>query len=326
MSEASWQGSPKVFPRRNILPEQLTKFSVSDASNFKLCPRSFLYRKVEGYEPFTTANHLTLGIQYDKLLETYDIRGFDAAFFEISYIFPDPHEAAEAEIILKAYHAYVKDDPLPPIADRGNQHGFGVDTDGVRITGYLDKLSVKTISGMEQYVVTERKTTSESIEENSVYWNRLDLDPQIRSYVWYLRSRGLQAGWVCYEVIRKLSSSYTPKLGKKKDIPIDQYRSLLAALNYNKTLVARKWVYVDVEATKEFEQEHKTVFSQFKTLHEATAAAKQAAYKLEDYATLWPKHEQSCDAYGGCPYGPICKKQTTFDNAQFLKKEGRFAC
>ncbi len=307
------------------MPE-LTKFSVSDSNTFKLCPRSFLYRKVEGYEPFQTSHHLELGIQYDKLLETYDIGGFEKAFFEITYIFPDSHEAAEAEILLKAYHEVVKDDPLPPVADRGNQHGFGVDCGEVRITGYLDKLSTKTLSGIEQHVVVERKTTSESIEENSYYWKRLDLDPQIRSYVWYLRSRGLTAGWVCYEVIRKLSSSYTPKLGKKKDIPIDQYRSLLAGLNYNKTLVARRWIYIDLEATREFEQEHKTVFSQFHTLREATVEAKAQGYALSDYSTLWPKHEQSCDAYGGCPYGPVCKKQTTFDNAQFIKKEGRFAC
>lgn len=305
---------------------KLTKFSVSDANTFKLCPRSFLYRKVEGYEPFTTASHLELGIQYDKLLEAYDMRGFETAFFEIPFIFPDPWEAADAEILLKAYHEVVKNDPLPPVADRGNQHGFGVDVGEVRITGYLDKLSSKVINGIEQHVVVERKTTSEAIEENSAYWSRLDLDPQIRSYVWYLRSQNLQAGWVCYEVLRKLSSSYTPKLANKRNYPIDQYRSLLAGLPFTKTLVARKWIYVDAEMTKEFESEHQTVYSQFNTLFEATRVAKAQGYALEDIQTLWPKHEQSCSAYGGCPYAGICKKQTTFDNAQFLKKEGRFIC
>ncbi len=302
----------------------LTKFSVSDANNFKLCPRSFLYRKLEGYEPAITAPHLELGIAYDKLLEVYDTKGFDGAVFEVPFIFKDAHDSAEAEIILKAYHEEVKNDPLPPVEDRGNQHGFGVDLEEFRVTGYLDKLSRKVINGIDQYVVVERKTTSESIEENSYYWKRLDLDPQIRSYVWYLRKQNRQAGWVCYEVIRKLSSTYSAKLNKKREIPIDQYRSLLAGLRYEKTLVARRWIYVDVDMSTEFEQEHSTVYTQFKTLREATEAAQKQGYALEDYKTLWPKHEQSCDSYGGCVYQGICKKQTTFENGQFIKKEGRY--
>jgi hypothetical protein len=174
--------------------------------------------------------------------------------------------------------------------------------------------------------VTERKTTSEAIEPNSSYWKKLDLDPQIRAYVWYLRQNNLQAGWVCYEVIRKLSASVWAKLGKKREIPIDQYRSLLQTMPKEKTLVARRWIYVDADMSQEFENEHQTVFSQFNNSLKATKAAYQEGYGIEEVCTVWPKHEMSCDAYGGCPFLSICKRETLLSNPTFTKKEGRFNC
>ena len=304
----------------------MTKFSVSDASLYKLCPRRFFFSKVEGYDTSETPNHLLLGIAYDKLLEVWDVSGIDVARAEIGHLFKDPHEAADAEILLEIYNKEANDDKLPPVPERGNQHGFGVDLGDLRLTGYLDKLSHKKISGVDQFVVVERKTTSEAIEENSAYWNKLDLDPQIRSYVWYLRQSGRQAGWVCYEVIRKLSSAVWAKLAKKKEIPIDQYRSLLQSMPQGKTLVARRWFYVDADMTQEFENEHQTVFAQFKGAWKTTKEAYQAGYGQDEVITVWPKHEQSCDAFGGCPFQSVCKKQTTFSNPLFTKKEGRFSC
>ncbi len=303
-----------------------TKFSVSDASLFKLCPRRMFYSKVEGYEETAPPNHLFLGMKYDKLLEVMDKEGMSVAFEKITEIFDDEHEAAEAQVILGHYAETFGDQIIPPVGFNGNQHGFGIDLGDVRVTGYLDKLAFVPVNGVDQHVVVERKTTSESIEENSTYWKKLDLDPQIRSYVWYLRQKGLTAGWVCYEVIRKLGSSYHPKLANKQNIPIDQYRSLLASLDYKKTLVARKWFYVDTDMTQEFENEHQTVFAQFKTAWEATKAAYDAEYGPEEAKTVWPKHEQSCDSYGGCPFVGVCQNKVQLPNSQFVKKEGRFSC
>lgn len=297
----------------------LTKFSVSDSSSFKLCPRQFYYRKVLGWEPAETPDYLGLGIAYDKLLEILDTRGPVAAADAIPEVFPQEHDAADAEIILMKYLSGVyKEDPLTPCLG-GNQHGFGVETPSCRITGYIDKLHIRNI---DEYVVVERKTTTEPIEERSAFWERLDLDPQIRSYVWYLRKRGLKAGWVCYEVIRKLNSAINPKLAKKREIPIDQYRSLLRSINLDKkTLVARKWFYVSEEMTNEFEIEQESVFEVFQRNMDKSKIAEEAGFDPE---MLWPKHERSCDAYGGCPYAPICKRQTTFASSQWVRKEGRY--
>jgi PD-(D/E)XK nuclease superfamily len=303
-----------------------TKFSVSDANLYKLCPRRMFYEKVEGYGPSVEPNHLKLGKAYDSLLEAWDKKGLFGAQLDIPQLFEDEHEAAEAEILLALYDEACKEDKLPPIENQGSQHGFGIDIGELRLTGYLDKLAYKEMSGVPQHIVVERKTTSEPIEENSAYWNKLDLDPQIRSYVLYLRKSGMRGGWVCYEVIRKLSSVVWSKLANKKQIPIDQYRSLLQSMPKGKTLVARKWFYVSDDMTQEFENEHQTVFAQFNGAWKMTSQAYKDGHTLEEVKTVWPKHEQSCNSYGGCPFKAICKNQTTLANVQFTQKEGRFSC
>lgn len=319
MSGLSLWASRKALAKK----VSLTKFSVSDSSNYKLCPRQFYYRKVLGWEPAERPKHLDLGIAYDKLLEILDTKGPDVATSSIASLFSDEHDAAEAEVILAYYLGTVyREDPLVP-CEGGNQHGFGIDTGACRITGYIDKLHKRNISGVDEYVVVERKTTTEPIEQNSLYWNRLDLDPQIRSYVWYLRKRGWKAGWVCYEVIRKLNSAIDRKLVKKKEIPIDQYRSLLHGINYSKkTLVARKWIYISEEMTNEFEVEQESVFTSYQSTMDRSQVAKEVGFDPE---MLWVKHERSCDAYGGCEYAPICKRQVTFESSgAFVQGEKRF--
>ena len=294
------------------------KWSVSDASEFKLCPRKFYYRKVLGWEPLETPKHLILGNQYDKMLETWDKEGCDKALEKVESLFTVAHDAEDAKVILKKYHETFKDDPLPPV-ENGNQHGFGILKGEIKTTGYLDKLSEKEISGVLQKVVVERKTTSEPIEENSAYWERLDLDPQIRCYVAYLKHRGWPCGWVCYEVIRKLSSTYHASLSKKYSIPIDQYRSLLAQLKLNKTLVARKWIYVSQEMVEEFEAEHVQTYQMFKVVMDNLP--KEEALIERDFV----KHEKSCNAFGECEFTGVCKKQCKIEDlGKFKKGEPRF--
>ena len=301
----------------------IEKFSVSDANTFKQCPRKFYYSKVLGYESAVVPKHFVLGNAYDKMLEVYDKLGFEEAFVQIDGIFKNSHDSAEAEVILKIYHEKYKDSRLPPftIAGReGNQHGFGVALDKVWVTGYIDKVSMGDVGANEgQLIIVERKTTSEPIEAGSAYWDKLDLDPQIRAYVWYASKLHAQTGWVCYEVIRKLSSSYDRKLAKKYDVPIDEYRSLLATLKYDKVLVDRRWFFVDKAMTQEFEEEHLTVWE--------TANTPFLKGKEHEPGS-WPKHEGACKDFGGCQFAPICKRERSFEsmveNGVLTQEKGRF--
>ena len=294
------------------------KWSVSDSSEWKLCPRKFYYKKVLGYEPLETPKHFVLGNQYDSLLEFWDKHGYEKAVAQIPAIFTEDHDAEDAKLILSVFNKKFKDEPLPPVKD-GNQVGFGIERNGIRVTGYLDKLTQKEISGESQFVVVERKTTSDPIEETSVYWDRLDLDPQIRCYVSFLKSKGWPSGWVCYEVIRKLSSNYHASLSNKYSIPIDQYRSLLSQLKLNKTLVARKWIYVSQEMVDEFDAEHFQTYQMFNVVKENLA--KEEESRERDFV----KHEKSCNAFGKCDFLEVCKKQCRLgDLNKFKKGEPRF--
>ena len=53
--------------------------------------------------------------------------------------------------------------------------------------------------------VLEHKTTSDSLDPDSDYWRRLQLDHQITLYVWAARQLGYQIETVLYDVIRKPS-------------------------------------------------------------------------------------------------------------------------
>lgn len=313
----------------------MVKFSVSDASLFKLCPRRFLYEKVEGYNLVEEANHLKLGKAYDKLLEVWDennVAGkpFEETFAQIPELFEDAHEAAEAEVLLKVYNEKFKNEPLLPI-EKGNQYGFGVELGteaaSFRLTGYLDKVTTRaSLDGSVSYVVVERKTTAEPIEANSAYWDKLDLDPQIRAYVFALRKQGYKAGWVCYEVVRKLGSTVWNKLKNKREMSPDEYRSLLASMPLDKTLVERRWFYVTTEMAEEFEQEHQATWSVVNLLLGETTKYYKEGYSATDIKGIWPKSEQSCKSYGGCPFIGVCKSQINLNHSQFTKKEGRFSC
>lgn len=294
----------------------IRKWSTSDSSLFKLCPRKFFYSKVLGYDLAQTPNYLKLGRAYDDLTAVYDARGKLAAWEAVEKLFMDEHERCEAYVLLKKFFEVNDADPLPPAelqGKPGNQVGFGIDVgNGLRFTGFLDKLSRTEDRG---YVVVERKTTSDAIEENSEYWKKLPLDPQIRSYVWFLRQKGLTAGWVCYEVIRKLGSSYNKKLAKKKENTVEEYKNILNNLPYEKTLVARKWIYLDVNATDEWMIEQRILHS--------IAEETLQNFPVEEY--MWIKHEQACDAYGGCPFRGVCAKEVSLEGcSELTKTKGRF--
>ena len=51
--------------------------------------------------------------------------------------------------------------------------------------------------------VLEHKTTSDSIDPESNYWPRLVMDTQITKYLLSLRSRGIDANSVVYDVVKK---------------------------------------------------------------------------------------------------------------------------
>lgn len=297
----------------------MEKLSVSSASLFKSCPRLYYFKEVLGFEPAVKPAWLDAGNAYDKLLENYDLGGLQGAIEAIPDLFPNPYTQVDAKYILAHYHSAFADNPLPPVPG-GNQVGFGVVYRGneitgpceFKVTGYIDKVHQRD----DELMVVERKTTSESIEENSPYWQKLPLDSQIRSYVWYLRSQGNNCGWVTYEVIRKLSTTVNKAFDKK--CSLDDYVARLSQHQEKKTLVARKLIYISEDMTDDWITDHTNVYLQIQACKAKQKEIGSAGY---DGSYAWVKHEGSCGNYGGCAFRSVDEGKITLEQGDFRKSE-----
>lgn len=303
-----------------------------------MCPRLYYYKHIQGWEPVNKAAWLTKGNAYDKLLENWDVLGFEEALKTIPELFGNGTSAVDAEYILRLYDAKFKDNPLRPVTfnnKAGNQLGFGVDFTGnevtgpveVRITGYLDKLS----STEGELEVVERKTTSDEIEEKrkakdssaiepqSAFWDKWDMDPQTKAYVWYLRSMGGKAGWVTVEAIRKPSGTVNKAF--KHDCPVDEYRVRVMSHEEKKTLVARHRFYVSEDASDEFIVDHVNTLHMINGCKTRQAAVEENGF---DGQYAWTKNQDSCGNYGGCAHKAVCLGNCTHSNSGDFKKSDKW--
>ncbi len=303
----------------------LSKFSISPANTFKLCPKKFFLEYIEGYDKSIKPPWLKLGDAYDQALAALDVCpdweiGSTAALLKASE-FLDGNEYIDFNFILMYYYKpFYEKNKFAPVFG-GNQLGFGEPAYGGadwKITGYIDKVSEQVIDGQSCHVVVERKTTTEPIEENSAYWDKLGLDPQIRSYVWYLKQMGFKSGWVSYEVIRKINSTLVS--GLDRSLVGKAYWDHLVAwydrLGHKKTLVANKMFYVTEDMCAEFVEEHAMTRGMVLETAKASEAMKEAGFNPE---SAWVKHEQSCKSYGGCHFLPYCQRSIDLSNPVFSK-------
>lgn len=314
----------------------MKKFSVSEANDFKACPRLYYYKHIQGWELINKPSWLSKGSAYDKLLENWDILGFEEALKTISELFSNAFDAVDAEYILRIYNDKFKDKPLRPVTfdnKAGNQLGFGIDFQGnevtgpveVRVTGYLDKLT----STEGELEVVERKTTSDEIEEKrkakdsgsiepaSPFWDKWDMDPQTKNYVWYLRIMGGRAGWVTVEAVRKPSATVNKVF--KRDCSVEEYRARVFAHEEKKTLVARHRFFVSEDESEEFIVDHINTLHMINGCKVRQVEVESAGYEGQ-YA--WTKNQDSCVNYGGCPHKDVCKGATTHElSGRFVKSE-----
>ncbi len=295
---------------------ELKKLSISPVNTFKACPRKFYYEYVQGYEIAVKPKHLFIGDAYDKLLGRNDTDGAEATLIYAAELLSGKDLIDFEYIFMHHYVPFYEQQKHKAVAG-GNQYGFGEPAyEGAdwKITGYLDRLVTKDIHGSDEYVVEERKTTKDAIEEHSEYWKRLALDPQIRSYVWAVKSKGLKAGWVHYVAVRKITTKVWPSMDKS--LSDDDYRDKLYAwgAKNRKILVASKDFYVSEAMVTEFAEEHIMCRGMILDTDAAQEKLKEAGFNPE---SAWIKHEKSCDDYGGCPFLGVCQHHIGLDNAMY---------
>jgi hypothetical protein len=199
----------------------------------------------------------------------------------------------------------------------------------------------KIITYNGRTLLMEHKTTSDSIEPESDYWQKLRLDNQISMYYAACQSEGIDVAGCLYDVIRKpaLSPKQIPLLdenGIKVVNDSNGNRVLLAngkprqtgdtALGY--TLVTRQetprefaerltadvasrpaYYFARREIPRldadivEFQQE---LWQTAQLVLDRQNAAKKLESKGINPACAWPRNSHSCMTYGKCQYFDIC--------------------
>jgi hypothetical protein len=185
--------------------------------------------------------------EYDfRYLRRFDRVGSDRETLEVGSCWHDAHEAASRagdinaglELIhakapnllwivkltrLLMAHAWRwQDEPLRVIAA---EQRFEIEVEGVLFVGMIDAV-VETPDGRRG--IMERKTTSDGLDPDSLYWNRLRMDPQCGIYTFAAAEleefNGELPSFTLYDVVRK--PTIRPKKIGKKDV--DRMRAELA--------------------------------------------------------------------------------------------------
>ena len=191
--------------------------------------------------------------------------------------------------------------------------------------------------------VLEHKTTSDSIDTDSNYWGRLGMDTQISKYILSLRSRGIDANTVVYDVVRK--PGY--KLG---NIPILDENGLKVVVdafgNRVTTKDGKKWRqtgdtelgYVVQSRPETFEELSSRTFAEISSRPEDYFAVREVGrtdsdlleYMNDAWAqsqqilyfrnrNLWPRNPSACTAFGTCEFFDLCAGRETVDNIRFAR-------
>lgn len=277
------------------------RLTVSSARCFRLCPRKYKYRYVDGYVPVDTPEPLAVG----QLLHT----GLEGIWSGMPQTWPenaDPYHVALVEALLDGYVARwgmpadavaVEAEFVAPLVNPDT----GRPSQTWELAGKIDALAGP---------IVEHKSTSEDISPGSNYWRRLRIDPQVSTYFVGARALGHDPAECMYDVIRKpairplkatpLESRKYKKDGalyanqREHDETPEQYgqrvRDALAAdpdKHYQRGTVVR---LSDEERD---------------AAHDMWQTAK--AIRASELAGRWPRNPDACDRWGRyCLYFDAC--------------------
>lgn len=189
--------------------------------------------------------------------------------------------------------------------------------------------------------VLEHKTTSDSIDADSTYWGRLAMDTQISKYILSLRSRGIDANTVVYDVVRK--PAY--KLGNIPLLDEDGNKVVLDAAGERvRTKDGKKWRqtadadagYILQTRPETLEELSSRTLGEINEKRDSYFAVKEVGrsdadlleYMNDAWAqsqmllyfrkrNLWPRNPSACAQYGTCEFYDLCAGRATVDNIRF---------
>lgn len=289
----------------------MKKWSATKLSTWDDCKRKFYWKYIEGWERAEKPHWLEKGSAWDALLADMDVRS-DSPVELVHKHFKNPYDKVDAAVVLLQYHK------LPVLSGyfgdhRDNQARVEF-TDAAmkwKVTGAVDRVVRKD----NMFAILERKTTSDPIEPNSDYWDRIKINTQLRIYFLWAYYMGYTSNScdIAYEVIRKPGKKVAACFDRQ--LPIEEYKEKVAkwAADPNKTLAERRWVTLSSNDIEEIENSLDLATHQLEDVMEAIGDDPKGFL-------AFPQNGGSCKDYGGCEYQSICTRERGFDNNPFFKR------
>ena len=201
--------------------ERLTS---SEMATLVGCMRKFYYRYEMGLQHTSEKAALTFGSAWHRAMEARwtgqnAAEALEAATAE--FLTLDELQVSTLTGLLTGYYAHYEHDP---IAELKPEQEFRFPLERSRtfdVAGKIDGLGTHEDG---RPLLLEHKTTSDSVEPDSDYWDRLRCNNQIMQYVHAARVCGIPVELILYDVTRKPSI-------KPKSIPILDEQGLKICLS-----------------------------------------------------------------------------------------------
>jgi hypothetical protein len=190
-----------------------------------------------------------------------------------------------------------------------------------KIAGKIDAIA-RDLNG-ELWVV-EHKTTSSSLDSESVYWSRLTMDEQISMYVYAAREIGFDVAGCIYDVIKKpVQRPYKATPESKRKYKKDG--SLYSAQREDDETAKEYFIRIAEiisGAPSDFFRRTTVVrlddeIAAFQ-IHLWKMAQRMISGKADGYH---PKNPSACFDYNAeCKYFPLCSGASTLGDSRWIKK------
>lgn len=299
-------------------------------ATFSTCPRKHQYRYELGIQRDRDSAPLRFGTRWHEALDqlaNHQALGQILRNIATSYeTMPDYADVddweLEREVLCRMLVAYANIYANSPITCVQSEQEFRMPiknpaTNAITRTwelgGKIDKI-VRLPDG--RLALMEHKTTGDTIDDNSDYWGRLRVDPQISLYVIAARAKGFDVTTVLYDVLkkpgiapRKLTKAELTALantglyfGESFADQIDPMPERETVSMYGARLTA------DIQERPGFYFARKEIPRLDADLDEAAYDlwAKQRMIRESQLANRWPRNPASCLQPFKCEFTSLC--------------------
>ncbi len=308
----------------------LTVLSNSELRTWRLCARRHLYqyrqlrrsRKVHEALTFGTLWHLGMEHWWSAPADERLSAGLAALRSSPGV---DPFHLALCEVLLTAYTALYGEQTLrtvcveqrfevplvnPATGAASRTYVIGGKFDGIAADG-------------ERLLVVEHKSTASDIEQGSLYWKKVQsLDSQISTYMSGAKAAGYAVEAALYDVVRK------PGIRPLKATPAESRKYTKAgALYANQREIDETPAEYAQRVADDILERPERYFARGEIVR-LEADEKDHAYDTWQQARMMreaelagyaPKNPDSCSAFSGCPYLPVCSGEATIDDESLYR-------